>query len=216
MMNTMMDKFFAKMTKQEKQELMATMMPKMMEKMLEDMTSEEKQELMMTMMPMMMQNMFGGGDGSNSEGPNMMMTMMSQMFGGSGTQSKTKSNNKATKKGQNKNNHKPISEPTADNPMKDMMQMCMGEGEHKPPWISMEKAFQMAMNATEYSMLSTDEINNLFQDWMKETNNKILSLIKETTDPKELAEMLNISEKSVYYILCKLAQDKKFKLKVMV
>jgi len=196
MMNTMMDKFFASMTREEKKELMNTMMPKMMDNMFKGMTNKEKQEIMLTMMPMMMENMFAGMDSEATSEMmmSMMPKMMTQMFGGGKPV--------GGKKGK-----------TQDMPMEDMMKMCMGD--HEPPWISMEKAFHKAMNATEYSMLSTEEINSLFKDWINQTNNKILTLVQETQDPKTIAKKLNLSEKSVYYTLCKLAQEGKINLNIV-
>jgi len=69
MMGTMMEKFFADMTVEDKQKMMEQMMPKMMEGV-----------NMMEMMPKMMMGMMGG-----SEGGGGMMGMMSQMMGGQGT-----------------------------------------------------------------------------------------------------------------------------------
>ena len=81
MMGTMMDKFFADMTPEDKQNMMAAMMPKMMEGM-----------NMMEMMPKMMMGMMGGGEGcplgemsemtggGKEAGTPMMANMMTQMM----------------------------------------------------------------------------------------------------------------------------------------
>ena len=66
MMGTMMEKFFAGMTTEDKQKMMEQMMPKMMEGV-----------NMMEMMPKMMMGMMGGGEKGGG-----MMGMMSQMMSG--------------------------------------------------------------------------------------------------------------------------------------
>lgn len=203
MMDKMMDKFFSSMTKAERKEMMKTMMPKMMNNMFKDMSSADKQELMMTMMPQMMGMMFGGDGGGGSTSP--MASMMEMMMGPA----------PAPKKSVKTKNGKKVETPEAPAmpPMMKMMEKCMG-GDGKPPWISMENAFDRAMVATEHTLLSTKEIQKLFKDWVKQKNQELLKYSQDTSDIKSLAEKLQISRSSLYFLLCKLAQDDKINLKI--
>lgn len=207
MMDKMMNKFFSSMTKEERKEMMATMMPKMMDNMFKDMTAQDKQEFMMTMMPQMMGMMFGGG----GEGRSPMAGMMAGMMGAAAEPAKP-----GAKKKKGKQEAGPSEEPMMPPMMKMMEGCCMGDGESdfKPPWISMENAFDRAMIATEHSLLATKEIQKLFKDWVKTKNKELLTLSKETLDIKQLADKMQISKSSLYFLLCKLAQDDKIKLKI--
>jgi hypothetical protein len=207
MMEKMMDKFFSSMTKEEKKEMMNTMMPKMMDNMFKDMSAQDKQELMMGMMPQMMSMMFGGG----GEGRSPMAGMMAGMMGAAAEPAKS-----GAKK---KNGKKKADAPEAPMmpPMMKMMEGCCGgegDGDFKPPWISMENAFDRAMIATEHSLLATKEIQKLFKDWVKTKNKELLTLSQDTTDLKQLADKMQISKSSLYFLLCKLAQDDKINLKI--
>ncbi|MCK5561118.1 MAG: hypothetical protein KAJ51_11010 [Thermoplasmata archaeon] len=206
MMDKMMDRFFASMTKAERKEMMATMMPKMMDNMFKGMSSAEKQELMMAMMPQMMGMMFGGAGGGGSTSP--MAGMMEMMMGPAPAPKKSI---------KTKNGKKKVETPEAPAmpPMMKMMESCCGTGDDfKPPWISMENAFDRAMVATEHSLLATKEIQKLFKDWVKIKNQELLKYSHETPNLKELAEKLQISRSSLYFLLCKLAQDDKINLKI--
>ncbi len=205
MMDKMMDKFVSSMTKDERKELMMTMMPKMMDNMFKGMTAHERQELMMGMMPQMMGMMFGGGAGGT--GTNPMAGMMEMMMGPA----------PKPKKPLKKNGKKKVepSEAPVMPPMMKMMESCCGSGdEFKPPWISMENAFDRAMIATEHSLLATKEIQKLFKDWVKSKNQELLKYSQDTTDLKQLADKMQISRSSLYFLLCKLAQDDKIELKI--
>lgn len=207
MMDKMMDRFFASMTKAERKKMMATMMPKMMDNMFKDMSRADKQEFMMTMMPQMMGMMFGGA-GAGAGGTSPMAGMMEMMMGPA----------PAPKKPLKKKNGKTkaeIPKAPAMPPMMKMMESCCGGGDDfKPPWISMENAFDRAMVATEHSLLATKEIQKLFKDWVKLKNQELLKYSHDTPNLKELAEKLQISKSSLYFLLCKLAQDDKINLKI--
>jgi len=83
-MDEMMGAMMGSMSKEERQDMMGTMM----EKFFADMTVEDKQKMMeginmMEMMPKMMMGMMGGSQGGSECGGGMM-GMMSQMMGGQG------------------------------------------------------------------------------------------------------------------------------------
>ena len=186
-----MDRQMKKMSKDEKE----TMMTRMMDKFFASMNRKDKKEMMISMMPKMMDNMFSGM--SSIDKREMMMSMMpkmmSQMFGG---------------------------EKNGGMPMMKMMEGMMGSGDKgdngfTPPWISMEKAFEKATDATEYSLLSTGEIHTLFKEWTEQISKKIQNSFEETTDLNEISKRLKLSRASLYFLICKLAQENKLNLKVI-
>jgi hypothetical protein len=184
----MMERMIDRMSNEDKR----SMMTQMMDKFFSSMTAKEKKDMMNAMMPKMMENMFK--DMSTDDKQKLMSRMMLQMFG-------DKEYGMQMMKGM-----------MGDGMMK-MMEKCMS-GEITPPWISMERAFEKATDATEF-LLCTNEIHTLFRERVNELAENILKIIKETSDPTEIANRLKLSEESVYFLICKLAQDTKVRLKVL-
>jgi hypothetical protein len=106
----------------------------------------------------------------------------------------------------------------------EMMQKMMGkmtEGGGKPP---MEKMMGMcaemlcAIKQTNaLAVQATPEFQEIFSEWLKVTEDKVLDLItKNTTDAAAIAAALKLSEASVRYVLIRLAEAGKITLSATV
>jgi len=99
--------------------------------------------------------------------------------------------------------------------MQERMQNMMKEtGMGSMPEMCMKMMQQMAGTAQEFAKATshaTPELNGLFEEWIKNTEEEILSFIKEKikVTPREIAEKTKLSEESVLYLITKLAKEGK-------
>jgi len=63
--------------------------------------------------------------------------------------------------------------------------------------------------------LMTPEIKNLFDEWVGQINEEVMTLVteKKLTDPKAIAKELNISKESALYFLMEMASQGKINIK---
>jgi len=94
------------------------------------------------------------------------------------------------------------------NPM-GMMQEMM-ESDMMPSM--MQKCMEMQQNmmgTTKYdpdiNSYGTAELKKLFEEWLDQVNEDLLDMLKETSDTKEIAKNLNLSEESVNYLVSRLS-----------
>ena len=94
------------------------------------------------------------------------------------------------------------------NPM-GMMQEMM-ESDMMPSML--QKCMEMQQNmmgTTKYdpdiNSYGTAELKKLFEEWLDQVNEDLLDMLKETSDTKEIAKNLNLSEESVNYLMSRLS-----------
>lgn len=94
------------------------------------------------------------------------------------------------------------------NPM-GMMQKMM-ESDMMPPM--MQKCMEMqqnmmgsAKNDSDTNSYGTVELKKLFEEWLDQVNEDLVEMLKETSDTKEIAKNLNLSEESVNYLVSRLS-----------
>ena len=105
--------------------------------------------------------------------------------------------------------------------MMQKMMAQMGPSEGKPP---MEKMMGMCMgmcaemlsairNTTALAVSSTPELQSMFAEWLKRTEDEAVKLIRSgMTDTEALASALKINEASMRYVLSRLADKGEIKM----
>lgn len=101
-----------------------------------------------------------------------------------------------------------------------MAGMMGGEPEKGFPGMNMMDMCQKMMSAmvqtNEIATFATPEVRQLFEDWVQQVDEEILSFIMDggSTDPEQIAAHLKISKSSAIYFLSRLAQKGKISIKV--
>lgn len=165
----------------------------MMSNMMGKMSLEEKKQ----MMNGMMENFFGNMEPGEKQDlmKEMMPKMMGMMMGGN--------------------------QQGGGNPMMGMMSMMQGmmgggkDGEESFNPMDMCKQMMTTIsNTSELATFATPEIRGLFEEWVQQVDEEILSLLESNKafEPEELAKQLKLSRESVIYFLSRLAQKGKISL----
>lgn len=165
---------------------------KMMDGMLSKMSAEEKKEMMENMMKKFFDGMTEEEKGALMK--DMMPKMMQHMMGGSGS-------------------------------MMDVMKHMMGgrrtsdgESEGESPMDMCKEMIQSIKQSKEISAIVTPEISAMFEEWVGQVNEEILSHLrnKKALNIRDIAEHLKISLESAVYFVSKLAQSKKIDIDIKI
>lgn len=163
---------------------------KMMDSMMNKMSPEERKEMMENMMEKFFDGMTEEEKGALMK--DMMPKMMQYMMEGSGS-------------------------------MMGMMQHMMGgslasngENEGESPMDMCKEMIQSIKQSKEISAIVTPEINSMFEEWVGQVNEEILSHLKnkKVLNIKDIAEHLKISVESTIYFIAKLAQSNKIDIDI--
>jgi len=98
-----------------------------------------------------------------------------------------------------------------------MMGKKQGKGQKFMPWDMCKEMMSSIQQSHRVATLATPEVQGLFEDWVEQIEQEILSYLKDKKDAvdiKDLANHFKISKDSAYYFLTKLAQKGKIKLNV--
>lgn len=168
------------------------MMSMMMNQFFSAMSSEEKQKMMERMMDQFISTM------SADDRQNMMRHMMPKMMGsmmGEGS-----------------------------NSMMGMMSSMMGKmmsGKNcnsdasEMPWDMCKKMMNNMSRASDLASYATPELHGLFEEWLSQIEEEMRADIEkqESVDPEELAKKYKLRKESIFFILGKLAQNEKIRIR---
>lgn len=95
-----------------------------------------------------------------------------------------------------------------------MMKAMTEEG--FPPMEMCRQMTQAVERASEMAAYATPELRALFEDWLREVEEEVLSFVSERgkVDAMEIAERLKISEQSAVFLLSRLAREGKIHMSV--
>lgn len=107
--------------------------------------------------------------------------------------------------------------------MMDMMSSMMGSKSDKEgndsssaPMDMCKKMMSTISQSSDIATFATPEVRQLFEEWVQQVDEEILSLVKKNNliSPEQVAENLKISKNSAIYFLSRLAQKGKISINI--
>lgn len=177
-----------KLLEKLKNYMMKNMSNEQKEKMMKNMSKDKKEKMMKNMM-----ENFGKGSDDNKGGmQEMMQSMMS---------------------GKRDKDMKGMMGKMKNMPMNEHMKSSNFDLLNSP--IEMRKRMiENFSNTNDLAAYATPELRLMFDEWLDEVQQEIIHIVegKKITSAKEIATILKLSEKSVSFLLGKLAQENKLNL----
>lgn len=80
-----------------------------------------------------------------------------------------------------------------------------------------KEVISVASHSYELATYSTPELRGLFNDWLREIENEMITFLKDrgNVDPEEIASKFRLKQESVIFMLGKLAGEGKVRLNVV-